>query len=334
MPDRSTDRQRRAATPAPTVTLRAYRDPDDLAGMAELINARDRRDGIGGPLVTAEAMADVYHHLQRCDLDTDMVVAEEIDDPVAGYARIQWDDVADGIRSFHIVFEADPDRPDIEAELLRWAERRAVAMAGENPAADMRLRAEAAAGSERAERLEALGLRPVRYSATMIRPDLDDIPELSLPDGVTTRPVEEADLKPIWEADIDAFRDHFGYVEQTETDWDKFRASAERGTELWHVAWAGDEVVGQVRTFVVPGEAERVGRRRGWTEDISTRRAWRRRGVASALICNSLRQLAAMGFDEAALSADTENLTGAFGLYESLGYRQISLGALYERRIG
>ncbi|MGH9117949.1 MAG: GNAT family N-acetyltransferase [Acidimicrobiales bacterium] len=106
-----------------------------------------------------------------------------------------------------------------------------------------------------------------------------------------------------------------------------------RGTELWQVAWAGEEVVGQVRTHANPGEAGRLGRRRGWTEDISTSRAWRRRGVASALICNSLRQLRELEFDEAGLGADTENLSGAFDLYASLGYRQVSLRAVYERPI-
>ena len=167
----------------------------------------------------------------------------------------------------------------------------------------------------------------------MVRPDLSDIPDHVLPDGLTTRPVGHGDLRAIWEADIEAFRDHFGYVEQTEHDWEKFRDTAMRGTDLWQVAWSDDVVVAQVRTHENPGETERIGRRRAWTEDISTRKEWRRQGVASALICNSLRQLRDLGYDEAALGVDTQSLSRAFDLYESLGYEQVSLGAVYERTI-
>jgi hypothetical protein len=55
--------------------------------------------------------------------------------------------------------------------------------------------------------------------------------------------------------------------------------------------------------------------------------------VASALISRSLRQLRDLGYDEAALGADTQSLSGAFDLYASLGYEQVSLGAVYERTI-
>ena len=313
--------------------MRRFRSPDDLAGMAALINARDERDGTGGPHVTAEAMADIYNHLQRCDPDTDIVVVETDAGDIAGYARVQWDDWAEGIRSYWMAFEAEPDPPDIQTDVLDWAEARALAVADEHPADRRRLHAEAQVGTPRETALLARGFRPIRYSAIMIRPDLTDIPDRPLPEGLTTRPVRPDDLRAIWEADIEAFRDHFGYVEQTEHDWEKFRDTAERGTDLWQVAWAGDLVVGQVRTYEDPGEAERIGRRRGWTEDISTRREWRGKGVASALICASLRQLRDLGFDEAALGADTESLTGAFDLYASLGYEQVTLGALYEREI-
>lgn len=49
-----------------------------------------------------------------------------------------------------------------------------------------------------------------------------------------------------------------------ETDWEKFREEAGDSTALWQVAWAGDTIVGQVRTRVVEGEAElRVSDGRG-----------------------------------------------------------------------
>jgi len=172
------------------------------------------------------------------------------------------------------------------------------------------------------------------YSAIMVRPHLDEIPDRRLPPNVELRPVEDAHLRAIWESDIEAFRDHRGYVEQTENDWKEFldEVSAQ-DRSLWQVAWAGDRVVGQVRSYAIGAENERTGRRRAWTEEITTDRAWRGQGIATALICASLRQLTERGYDEAALGVDTENPSKAFHIYESLGYEQAALYALYERRL-
>ncbi len=75
-----------------------------------------------------------------------------------------------------------------------------------------------------------------------------------------------------------------------------------------------------VRFAANADENAELGQQRGWTEDISTRRDWRKQGVARALICASLRELKTRGMTEAALGVHTENPTGAFQLYESLGY--------------
>ena len=88
---------------------------------------------------------------------------------------------------------------------------------------------------------------------------------------------------------------------------------------------------GRFARRVQEGEAERIGRRRAWTEEISTRKDWRGRGVASALITASLKQLAELGFDEAALSADIDSDTGSFRLYESLGYSEVLRSAMLVR---
>jgi ribosomal protein S18 acetylase RimI-like enzyme len=60
--------------------------------------------------------------------------------------------------------------------------------------------------------------------------------------------------------------------------------------------------------------------RRGWLDSVFTRRAWRRRGLARALIVRSLHLLRERGLDVAALGVDADNPSGAFGLYESVGF--------------
>ena len=50
-------------------------------------------------------------------------------------------------------------------------------------------------------------------------------------------------------------------------------------------------------------------------------RPWRKRGVAKALIIQSLKVLRERGMAEAALGVDAENPTGALRLYENCGFR-------------
>jgi mycothiol synthase len=274
-----------------------------------------------GVWATVEWFAEGYDHLVRCDPATDIVVAEDDAGLVVGYARVSWDDVAGGYRVYRMAFVAEPEAEGLEAQLLDWAEARARAIATDDDASDRRLEAAAPDGSSRQQLLLDNEFVPFARWGFMVR-DLTAIPDCPLPAGLAIRPVAEGHLRAIWEAEADALRDDPDFVEPTEQDWERFRDEAVQGTELWHIAWDADRVVAQVRTRrAASADNERRGRRRAWTEDISTRREWRRRGVASALICASLHQLAALGFDEAALGADVDSPTRARQLYERLGYR-------------
>lgn len=312
--------------------FRSYRGREDLPGMTSALNRQVDRDG-EGEYITVEGMAAQYEHLQRCDPDRDIVVAEDADGSLVGYARTMWDDLAEGFRQYWLVVNADPAVTGLEVALLDWVERRALEVADMHDVADRRLGADADDDSERQALLVERGFAPQEIYATMVRPDLDGIPDLAFPDGVDIRPVEPAHLRAIWESDVEAFRDHRGYVEQSEQDWEKFRADAQVDTSLWQVAWSGGIVVGQVRTRYNADESGPSGRRRGWTEDISTRRSWRKQGIASALIAASLRQLRSLGFDEAALGVDTDNPNRALRVYEALGYKTVRRGAVYRRAI-
>jgi ribosomal protein S18 acetylase RimI-like enzyme len=86
-----------------------------------------------------------------------------------------------------------------------------------------------------------------------------------------------------------------------------------------------------VKSFVNAAENEEHGRLRGWTEQISTARRWRRQGVAKALIVESIRELAARGMTEVALGVHTENPNGAYQLYQSLGYEVVGTWTTYRK---
>ena len=167
--------------------------------------------------------------------------------------------------------------------------------------------------------------------AQMVRPTVDDLPDHRLPAGLEIRPVRDEDIRTIWEADMEAFRDHWGYVEPTEQWYKQFISFPYMDTSLWKIAWDDEGVAGQVKSFIDSVQNEAHGRKRGWTEQISTSRRWRRRGVAKALIVESIRELAARGMTEVALGVHTENPNGAYQLYESLGYEVVQTWTTYRK---
>jgi ribosomal protein S18 acetylase RimI-like enzyme len=185
---------------------------------------------------------------------------------------------------------------------------------------------------EREALLVGIGYEPVRHGYAMLRPTVEDLPDAPLPAGLEIRDVLPEHLPAIWAADQEAFRDNWGFAPATEGDYQRFLTDPVMSdTSLWRVAWYGDEVAGQVRSFIRAEEDERFGRKRAYTEHISVRRPWRRRGLARALIAASFPLLRARGMTEAGLGVDTQNVSGALGVYEKCGFRPISRSTIYRR---
>jgi len=67
----------------------------------------------------------------------------------------------------------------------------------------------------------------------------------------------------------------------------------------------------------------------GYTEILGVRSAYRGRRVAVAALAAGMRAFAADGMQYAALDVDTENPSGAHGLYASLGYEKVTGSRMY-----
>jgi ribosomal protein S18 acetylase RimI-like enzyme len=83
--------------------------------------------------------------------------------------------------------------------------------------------------------------------------------------------------------------------------------------DLWWVAWDGAEVAGSLLAFESP-----LG---GYIDSLFVRRPWRGRGLGRALLREAFAELRRRGFPRACLGVDSENPTGAMGLYGSVGMR-------------
>ena len=314
------------------VVFRMFRGATDYQHFVRIINVSARADG-DDRVEIAEALASAYDHLDRCDPERDLLVAEVGGIPVA-YSRVWWDEEANGPLVYKQVCFLDPEfgGRGIGGALLEWNEARLREIAPDHHASEQLLEAWANDRNVAATALiRGAGYEQVTYMAEMVRPTVDDLPEHPIPEGLELRPVTEADMRTIWEADAEAFRDHWGHVEPTEESYARFLEFPYNDRTLWKIAWDDQGVAGQVKSFIDTAQNEEFGRRRGWTEAISTSRRWRRRGVAKALIVESIRELAARGMTEVALGVHAENPNGAYDLYAGLGYEVVGTWTTYRK---
>ena len=138
-------------------------------------------------------------------------------------------------------------------------------------------------------------------------------------------------LRRIWETEVAVFRDHRGAIDDSEAAFERMRADPRREIGLWVVAWQGDEIVGQALNRIDREANAELGLKRGWINSVGVRRAWRRRGVARALVAESIRVLRDAGMTSAGLGVDAENPHGALGVYESVGFSVVRTERVYRK---
>jgi GNAT superfamily N-acetyltransferase len=316
------------------LVLRHLRPPGDYALMNAIANAIRAAEG-DDFYTTDHQFQKFYENLSGCDATTDVAIAER-DGRVVGYGRAATHQELDGTRIYEVIPFVDPKiaGQEVFTAMIDAIEARALAIAADHPAGPKLF--ETFGGDLAPERdalLEARGYEAVRFYYAMIRPNVDDLPDAPLPPGLEIREVLPEHMPLIWAADQEAFRDHWGYSPSSESDYQLFLTDPVTDTSLWRIAWDGEEIAGQVRSYINAEENERHGRLRGYTESISVRRPWRRRGLARALIAASFPLLRARGMTEAALGVDTENTSGALRVYVGCGFRPVSRSATYRKPI-
>ncbi len=316
------------------VVARNFAGHGDFTAIANIFNTSVHADHSEG-MSSAEDFANELTHDHTLDIERGLLIVEAEGVPV-GWVVARWFKETDGPMVYRHMAKLVPShrRQGIGTAMLRWAQSYLAAAAATHEDADRQFQTDVDDSECGAVIiLTTDNYQPVQHHADMVRPDLENIPERPLPQGVEMRPVQDEHLRAIWESDIEAFRDHVGYVEQTEDDWLKFLNHPSADATLWTVAWHEDKVVGQVRSVINAEQNAAMGRKRGYTEDISTTREWRGRGIAGALIAAGLHKLKARGMEEAGLGVHVDNPTGAYRLYESMGFGVVASGATYQRPV-
>jgi ribosomal protein S18 acetylase RimI-like enzyme len=309
--------------------FRGFRGEADYQVILDIINSAKGTDQIDRS-DTLEDIARNYEHLNNCDPYRDMLFAE-VDGKPAAYGRVEWNiDLEGRWMGFHLAF-SNPHyrRMGIGGAMLRYFEEHLEKIAGRHLAEGV-IEAETPrylecfnADTEVSKKMlfKKAGYSAVRYSYSMVRPLSKPVDVSPMPEGLEIRKVQPGQYRKVWEADQEAFRDHWGYIEGTDKDYQRWLKDPLNDPDLWRVAWDEDQVVGMVLNFLNEEENKEYNRQRGWTENISVRKDWRRRGLARALLTRSLQMFKNMGMDHAALGVDTQNPNGALQLYESVGFQ-------------
>jgi GNAT superfamily N-acetyltransferase len=320
------------------VQFRPCRGAADYAALADVANIVSADEF--GLVSTAETFARRFEQeVAGYDVAASVLVAEA-EGRVVGYAYGYWEGDRDDIgRVLWIACRVHPawQGRGIEATLLAAAHAGAIRHGAAQPPTHLpsvfrTLVAETATAM--VEVLAAHGYRPVEWMHLMVRPTLDDPPDDTLPAGIEARPVRPEDGLTVLRALEEAMQDERGWIPTPDAAMTAILSDPIWGQiETWQVAWAGDEVVGGVLGWIDPEPNPQSGRRRGATERIFTRRPWRGRGIARALMGRNLRELARRGMDEAALAVDTANPSGALRLYEGVGFRPTRTITIVQRPV-
>jgi ribosomal protein S18 acetylase RimI-like enzyme len=325
----------------PGLAFRSFDGEGDYPKMIEVLRASKDADRLED-IDTLEDLARDYAHLVKCDKETDMQFVE-VDGETVGYGRVFFETEGSGKRIYWNYCFLKPEwrRRKIGNAMCARNEKRASeieAVRAERGPAEIWV---SIRDHEEGKRMlfERRGYRPVRHFFEMVRPDLENLPDAPLPAGIEIRPFEEGQYPLVWAAMHEAFKDHWSSVEPTEGDylnWVEWSSERDERRAGWVIAWdvASNEIAGMVLGFILGEQNEKFLRRRGWAEEISVRRPWRKRALASAMIVACLRSFKARGMSEAALGVDSQNESGALGLYERLGFRTVARDTFYGKAVG
>ena len=148
-------------------------------------------------------------------------------------------------------------------------------------------------------------------------------------DGISLRTLadDQSLFRAAFEADEDAFKDHWGHVPTSFEEWEHWTRKRENfDPSLWFLAMDGNEIAA---ISLCEDEKEQGG----WVHSLGVRRQWRRKGIGEALLYQSFGEFYKRGIHEVYLGVDASSLTGATRLYERVGMHVHRRSNTYEKEI-
>ena len=284
---------------------------EDAQAAYELISACDMADD-GMEMITLQDLRDEWQSPET-NMETDVWLVATDQGQLIGYADT-------GNRMHVAIFSFIRVHPNyrnqgIENALLRLTEERARQHIALAPAhARVTLNSWISHKDKMLPQVfEQAGYSMVRHHWRM-RIEMNEAPPApELPEHVTIRTfVPEQDAHAVFEADDEAFRDHWGYLPDSYEHWEYWMVKRDGfDPSLWFLAVEGNEIAGIALCMYENGE--------GWVNTLAVRRPWRKQGVGMALLRHSFGEFYRRGTHTVGLGVDAQNLMGATRLYTRAG---------------
>jgi len=294
----------------------------DPPAVAALLAAAEELDRTGAH-ESAEGLTGAWFN-ELVDLAADTRVVRAADGEVVAYATAIAPPTFRDAYGVHLQGRVHPDwrGRGIGRALLAWQLARGEEVhAQRHPGAPARLTATVYTTMPSLEALvRRAGLEQVRWFFHMARP-LTDLPP--------RRQVEGVDLVAFsWDRDEQvrlahnaAFTEHYGSSERDVASWQvMFTGQRSFRPDLSVLAVQDGEVLGYALAYVSEATAAATGSRESYFGQIGVVPQARGRGLSKAVIIEALHRAAASDCRTAGLEVDSENVTGALGVYESLGF--------------
>lgn len=319
------------------LTLRAL-SHDDIPAWARLLADIEKVDRTGehySPADLEEEMAN-----PDIELGKDIVGGFE-GDTLVGYFAVYSRGEAEGFFKVHGEGSVHPDRrgEGIGTKLVEAMVSRAEAVRAEKSGGSPgKLMCTGLTSNTAQEALLAdAGMHAQRWNFQM-RTSLDDVPPPPpLPSGYELRQYDASMADAMRAAHNVAFLDHPNFSQWSEAAWKQwvtesrnFRPDLSRTV----VPVGSDEIVAYVQTNEFDATFEATGIREAYVGKLGTLREHRGKGIAAALLGHCLAAYQQAGYDESALDVDSQNPTGALGVYERAGFAVESRWANYVKVIG
>lgn len=329
-----------------------------------VVELPENRDGLTWRAATIDdvaAIVDCERAIGAADHPHYLVTSEEIDDDFShSYVHLPTDtivavDAAGIVQAWGIVLLppgqdtlvrsilAGGVRPSargrgIGRQLLRWQEQRGLQqIATSDKTVPGWLLTFVDERVDATRRLyERFDFTPARYFLELARDLTQPVPEVALDPSLRIENVTDEWAERTRVARNDSFRDHWGSQPTTEEVWESFVGRSISRPDLSFLAIArNSEGIDEVAGFVIASVNEEdwpgQGFSSAYVDLVGVTRAWRKRGIAPALLARSLAASAAAGLDKSVLDVDSDSPTGALGLYTGLGYTEVNRSISFTR---
>ncbi len=312
---------------------------DDAEAIADLFNHSSQHMGYVEDKTEAEQLRKWYDR-PKFSLDESTLLVQDTSGLIVGAISV-WD-TSDTPVAVWVPFSIDPDHADsgIGEAMLRWGEaraRQAIAKCPPNSRVVMHTESKSDYPTKQ-DIIHNFGMTEIRHTFRM-RIDMTEAPPSpQFADGYSIRTYNHPDeLDALIQADIEGFRDHFGFVEPKDEEnhreqWVHWIQSIkEFDPTLWFLVI--DDATGDIAGLCLALKEAYRDPTIAYIDAVAVLPNHRRQGIALAMLHHAFGEFYRRGQNHVTLHVDAESITGAVRLYERAGMHVDRHSTTYEKEL-